>query len=68
MVKPIYQETLCCGYKRCPTVAKFEDGSLEIRDDDAENGSVGVIKLRPEQVARLIEISEKAAASEQRSG
>lgn len=53
MPKLVHQETMCCGYKRCPTVKFFEDGSIEISDDDAEHGSVGTIKLKPEVVARL---------------
>ncbi len=53
----IHEETLQCGYKRCcPTVTVFDDGSVEISDDDAEIGSVGTIKLRPEVISRLIEI------------
>jgi hypothetical protein len=53
MPKLVHQETMCCGYKKCPTVKVFEDGSIEISDDDAEQGSVGTIKLKPEAVARL---------------
>jgi len=53
MPKLIHQETMCCGYKRCPTVKVFEDGSIEIADDDAEFGSVGTIKIRAEAVERL---------------
>lgn len=56
MPKQIHQETMCCGYKKCPTVSVFEDGSMEITDNDAEIGSIGTIKLRPEQVDRLIEL------------
>jgi len=52
----IHQETMCCGYKKCPTVKVFEDGSVEISDDDAEIGSVGTIKLKPETATRLVEI------------
>ncbi len=58
MPKVIHRETMCCGGKRCPTVTMFDDGSMEITDDDTELGSVGTIKLRPEQVARLIEIKK----------
>lgn len=50
---------MCCGRKRCPTVKLFDDGSIEISDDDSEIGSVGTIKLRPETVARLRELTEK---------
>lgn len=59
MPKVIHQETMCCGYKRCPTIKLFEDGSIELSDDDAELGSVGTIKLRPEQIDRLIELHTK---------
>jgi len=56
MPKLIHQETMCCGFKRCPVVKVFDDGSIEISDDDTEIDSVGVIKLRPEAVARLAEL------------
>lgn len=59
MPKAIRQEVMCCGHKRCPTVTVFDDGSMEIRDDDAETGSIGTIKLRPEAVARLVELSNQ---------
>jgi len=48
-----HEETMCCGYKKCPTVRKFDDGSLELTDDDAEGGSSGTIKFSPEQARRL---------------
>lgn len=50
---------MCCGRKRCPTVKVFDDGSMEISDDDSEIGSVGTIKLRLEVVERLAELSRK---------
>lgn len=56
MPKTIYQETMCCGYKRCPTVKLLDDGSIEISDDDAEGGSIGTIKIRPEAADRLLEL------------
>lgn len=56
MNKIVHEETMCCGYKRCPVVRVFEDGSVELTDDDAEIGSVGTIKLRPEAAARLLEL------------
>jgi len=59
MPKLIHQETMCCGNKKCPTVKVFEDGSMEISDDDREIGSVGTIKLTPEQVERLVAIRDK---------
>lgn len=60
MAKLIHQETMCCGRKRCPTVKVFDDGSIEISDDDAENGSIGTIKLRPETVTRLKSVITKS--------
>ena len=60
MPKMIYDETMCCGFKRCPTIKIFDDGSVELSDDDAETGSVGVIKLRPEHLDRIVEIRTKA--------
>jgi hypothetical protein len=59
-MKMIHQETMCCGYKKCPTVKVFDDGSVELSDDDAEIGSVGTIKIRPEAAARLIEVLSSA--------
>jgi hypothetical protein len=59
MPKMIHEELMCCGYKRCPTVKVFDDGSIVLSDDDAEIGSVGTIKLRPEAVARLVELAAK---------
>ena len=54
MPKLIHQETMCCGYKRCPVVEIFDDGSVTLSDDDSEAGSVGTIKLRPEVTDRLV--------------
>jgi hypothetical protein len=59
MPKLIHQETMCCGYKNCPTIKVFEDGSMELTDNDSEKGSVGTIKLAPEQVDRLMELKAK---------
>lgn len=56
MPKLIHQETMCCGYKRCPELKIFEDGSVELSDNDEEIGSVGTLKLRPEVMSRLVEI------------
>lgn len=59
---PIRKEILMCGYKKCcPTVTLFDDGSAELTDDDAETGSVGTIKLRPESAARLVELLDNRA-------
>ncbi len=56
MPKLILQETLCCGFKRCPSVEVFDDGSITISDDDVATGSVGTIKIRPEAADRLLEL------------
>ena len=56
MPKTVHKETMCCGYRKCPQVEMFEDGSVELRDDDVELGSVGTIKLRPEAALRLVEL------------
>lgn len=63
MPKLIHQETMCCGMKRCPVVKTFDDGSLELSDDDTELGSVGVIKIRPEAADRLLELLSARKAS-----
>lgn len=55
MPKVIHQETMCCGYKKCPELKIFDDGSIELTDDDSEIGSVGTIKLRPEAAKLLVE-------------
>lgn len=53
----VLEETLqCCNYRRCPKVEVFDDGSIVISDDDAELGSVGTIKIRPEAADRLLEL------------
>jgi hypothetical protein len=55
--RKVHEETLMCGYRRCcPTVKLFDDGSMEISDNDAEIGSVGAIKISPESVDRLFEL------------
>jgi len=50
---------MCCGFKRCVEAVIFEDGSVELSDDDTEFGSVGTIKLRPEAAQRLVELLTK---------
>jgi len=58
--RKIHEETLQCGYRKCcPTVKIFDDGSMELSDDDPEIGSVGTIKLWPEVVQRLLELAKK---------
>lgn len=58
--KRVHEERLPCGYARCcPTVEIFDDGSVILTDDDIDGGSVGTIKLKPEQFARLMELGKK---------
>lgn len=53
----VHEEVLSCGYGRCcPTVRIFDDGSVELTDNDVESGSTGTIKLRPAVAARLAEL------------
>lgn len=59
MPRVIHQETMCCGYRKCPTIKLFDDGSAELSDNDVESGSVGTIRLTPEQIARLVELAQK---------
>lgn len=54
MPKLLDQEVLCCNRKRCPTLKRFDDGSIELSDDDAELGSVGTIKMQADQVDLLL--------------
>ena len=61
-MEPKKIQTRCCPatIKRCcPRVEVFDDGTAVLTDDDAEAGSVGTIKLRPEQVARFVELFGK---------
>lgn len=60
MLKVIHQETMCCGYKKCPVIQIFEDGSLKVSDDDADSDSVGTVRFRPEAASRFLQmLSEK---------
>lgn len=60
--RKVFEETLQCGFRKCcPTVRVFDDGSVELSDDDSENGSVGTIKIRPEAADRLLELLSKRA-------
>jgi hypothetical protein len=54
--REIHRETFCCGYAKCVKAVILEDGSVTLTDDDAETGSVGTIKLRPEAAKRLGEL------------
>ena len=55
--KKVHEETMKCGYRKCcPTVVVFDDGSVELSDNDPVEGSMGTIKMRPEVAARLVEI------------
>lgn len=58
--RKVFEETLQCGLKRCcPKVEIFNDGSIELSDDDTEVGSVGTIKILPEAADRLLELLKK---------
>jgi len=59
--RKVHEEEMCCGYRKCPTVKIFEDGSVELTDDDPEIGSVGTIKLRPEVADRLVALCAERA-------
>jgi hypothetical protein len=62
-LKEVHAETLaCCGGKKCVKARLFEDGSVELFDDDPEAGSVGTIKMRPEAAARLVELLSKRSS------
>ena len=62
MRKVIHEETMCCGYKKCPRVRVFSDGSIEVSDDDSSAGSVGTIKMKPSVAKKLARIiTEKTA-------
>lgn len=56
MPKLIHQETMCCGHKRCPEIKIFDDGSVELSDNDT---GAPPVKLNPEQVARFVELAQK---------
>ena len=59
MPKMIHEEILC-GFKRCcPTIQLFDDGSVELSDNDIENGSLGTIKIDAEAAKRLLELLSK---------
>ena len=59
MPKLIHEEILC-GYGRCcPTIQLFDDGSVELSDNDIENGSLGTIKIDAEAAKRLLELLSK---------
>ena len=53
--RSLHVETVCCGYKRCPTVETFDDGTASVRDVDAQGREL-VIELTVEQRARVAEI------------
>jgi hypothetical protein len=55
--RKVHDEVLMCGYRKCcPRIEVFDDGSIELSDDDKEIGSVGTIKVRPEAVERILEL------------
>jgi len=46
--KAVHEETMCCGHRRCPAVTLYDDGSLDVREDDGR-----LISFDPDQAARL---------------
>ena len=55
MPKVIHQETICCGYKRCPEVLVFDDGSATLTDVGTD-GRAHTITLQRNQRTRLAEL------------
>jgi hypothetical protein len=51
--KVVAEENFCCGYKRCPVVKIYEDGSALMEDDGNR------IEFTPEQLMRLRELLTK---------
>ena len=45
--KVVAEQNFCCGFKRCPVVSVFEDGSALIIDGDQR------IEFTPEQLTGL---------------
>ncbi len=62
MPKIVHRETVCCGFKKCPDVVVYEDGTVEITDNDEETGSVGTIKLSAEQAERVASLITKRSS------
>ncbi len=48
----VHQETICCGFKRCPTVTEWSDGSIDIDDNDG-GGRTQHVAFNPDQAAAL---------------
>lgn len=55
MPNELGRETLCCGYKRCPTVVVYDDGSATLTDS-GDDGRVHRIELAPDQRVRLAQL------------
>lgn len=61
--REVHNETLaCCGGRKCVFARIFEDGSVELSDNDPEAGSVGILKMKPESAARLVELLSKRSS------
>jgi hypothetical protein len=50
----VEEATICCGHKRCPHVALYEDGSVIITDDDQR------IEFDPAQARVLLAMLDRA--------
>lgn len=46
--KVVAEENFCCGFKRCPVIKVYEDGSMETVDGDQR------IEYTPDQAQRLL--------------
>ncbi len=44
----VAEENFCCGFKRCPVVRVYEDGSVDMTDDGQR------IEYTPDQAQRLL--------------
>jgi len=57
-VKKVVDEIeMCCGWKRCPRVRVYEDGSVDMTDDDQR------IEFNPDQARGLLDMLKKSIAS-----
>jgi hypothetical protein len=49
----VAEENFCCGFKRCPVIRVYEDGSVDTTDGDQR------IEYTPEQAKRLLVMLQK---------
>ena len=53
----IAEQSFCCGYKKCPVVRVYEDGSVDTTDGDQR------IEYTPEQAKSLMALLQKNIAT-----